>query len=191
MAISGNTSISCEHAVRVLRAGGIIAYPTEAVFGLGCDPFQELAVQRILQLKQRSIEKGLILVAATWEQVAFLVESLDPQILKQVLATWPGPHTWVFPASSAAPSWICGNHNSVALRISAHPVVQALCKQFGKPIVSTSANRAQQAPAYNKLEVQQIFGESIDYIIDGVVGDSLTPTEIRDAISGKVLREGG
>lgn len=175
-------------ALQCLKQGKIIAYPTEAVYGFGCDPFNSDAVTRLLQLKQRSIEKGLILVAAEWSQIESLVEPIPPRALAQVLATWPGPYTWLFPARSATPNWIRGRHRTVALRVSAHPIVQQLCKAYGGPIVSTSANREGEPPLRDSRTLQMMFGKQIDLIIPGKVGGQNNPTTIRDAVSGLVVR---
>jgi L-threonylcarbamoyladenylate synthase len=174
--------------IAVLQSGGIIAYPTEAVYGLGCDPFNEDAVKRILQLKQRTPDKGLILIAANWDQIKGLVADVSQAILQKVLATWPGPTTWLLPASAKVPSWIKGDHSSIALRVSAHPVVQQICSAYGGPIVSTSANVADQLPARNIHEVLQQFPHGIDFMVPGEVGPLSQPTTIRDALTDAVKR---
>lgn len=175
-------------ALTCLQEKRLIAYPTEAVYGFGCDPFCQEAVARLLQLKHRSVDKGLILVAADWRQIEALVEPIPPRALAQVLASWPGPLTWVFPASSTAPSWIRGRHPTIALRVSAHPVVQELCQAYGGPIVSTSANREGEPPLRDYRALQIMFGLDIDFIVPGKVGGQSNPTIIRDAVSGVVLR---
>lgn len=175
-------------ALQCLKQGKIIAYPTEAVYGFGCDPFNAAAVTRLLQLKQRNVEKGLILVAAEWAQVESLVEPIPPRALAQVLATWPGPYTWVFPVSATAPAWIYGQHRTIALRVSAHPVVQELCRAYGGPLVSTSANRQGEPPLRDARTLQMMFGKQIDLIIPGKVGGQTNPTTIRDAVSGQIIR---
>jgi L-threonylcarbamoyladenylate synthase len=175
-------------AINSLRQGQVIAYPTEAVYGFGCDPFQHEAVIRLLQLKHRSADKGFILVAAHWRQLEALVAPIPPRALAQILATWPGPYTWVFPASDLAPAWICGPGRTVALRISAHAVVQELCEGFGGPIVSTSANREGEPPLRDYRAVQIMFGKQIAVIVPGKVGGQIKPTVIRDAISGAIIR---
>lgn len=176
-------------AVKTLNQGGIIAYPTEAVFGLGCLPDDVYAVARILSLKGRSVIKGLILVAASPEQFDSYVDYPDDKLRQKVSASWPGPVTWVLPAKTNVPGWITGYKDTVAVRVSAHPVVQALCKEAGV-IVSTSANPARKTPATNAFRVRGYFGNEIDYILSGNTGDKQLPTEIRDAISAKVLRSG-
>lgn len=174
--------------INILKRGGIIAYPTEAVFGLGCDPDNEAAVLKLLRLKQRDVTKGLILIASSWEQIQPLVATVAPQVLAKVLATWPGPYTWLLPASNQVPVWIKGEHASVALRVTAHPVAKAICEAYGKPIVSTSANLAALPPARTTNEVQQQFPSGIDLIVPGNVGPLQEPTPIRDALTGAIIR---
>ena len=176
-------------AVRTLNQGGIIAYPTEAVFGLGCFPEDVYSVARILSLKGRSIKKGLILIAASPEQLDSYVDYPDDVVRQKVSASWPGPVTWVLPAAENIPGWISGYKNTVAVRVSAHPTVRALCREAGV-IVSTSANPARKTPATDTFKVRSYFGNDIDYILSGNTGGKNLPTEIRDAISGNVLRTG-
>lgn len=177
-------------AVDFIQQGGVIAYPTEAVYGLGCDPFDEQAVKRLLQFKQRSIEKGLIVIAAKWEHVQDWVQPLSEDLLARAKMTWPGPFTWTFPASSLVPVWIRGDHTTVAIRLTAHPIARALCQQFNKPIVSTSANIANNPPARSAEEVLQIFNDKLDYVLAGALGGAARPTEIRDILTGNILRGG-
>lgn len=180
---------SIEHAVNALRRGGVIAYPTEAIFGFGCDPQNMIAVQRVLDIKQRSVDQGLLLIAADFAQIASYIASDCPAAaLELAQASWPGPHTWVFPASERAPTWITGDHGSIALRVTAHPVAAALCRAFESPLVSTSANRHGTAPARTSAQVEQDFAALVDAIVTGAVGQSENPTTIRDALSGEWLR---
>lgn len=173
-------------AARVLRRGGIVAYATEYCFGLGCDPQNRRAVLRLLRLKRRSIKKGLILLAADPQQLAPYVAEIPPK----ALATWPGPHTWLVARNPSAPGWISGGHSTVAVRVTAHPQAAALCRAARRAIVSTSANRANDAPARTDREVRQRFGHGIDYVLPGYVGDAPAPTPIRDAVTGGVVRPG-
>ena len=176
-------------ATQTLTAGGIIAYPTEAVWGLGCDPWNELAVDKILKLKQRPMHKGLILVASQWSQFEPLVEALTALQVKQLEASWPGPNTWLIPdPQSWVPSWIKGQHSSVALRVSAHPLVASLCDHFNGPIVSTSANLAGGEPARSRLQIEQIFGDQLDYVVNGELGQNKQPSQVIDLVSGQVIR---
>lgn len=185
---------SLEHiakAIHVLESGGVIAYPTESVYGLGCDPFNEQAVKKVLALKHRSIKKGLILVASQWQQVIDHVQPLDPTLTAQLLASWSGPITWVLPAQAHVPSWLSGTYTrTLAIRISAHPIVHTLCETYKGPIVSTSANLDGEPPACDARTVKMLFENGIDYIVPGDVGPLTRPTEIRDALTGEVLRAG-
>ncbi len=182
--------LTVDTALPVLRAGGVIAYPTEAVWGLGCDPAHEAAVMKLLQLKQRPVEKGMILVAADPAQlegwVRMEVLPLDRQ--SAVLASWPGANTWILPAGVRAPRWITGEHSGIAVRISAHPLVAALCRAWGGPLVSTSANLAGEPPARTRAELDLRLLALLDGLIDGQTGGLAQPTPIRDALSGQVLR---
>lgn len=175
-------------AVETLKKGGLIAYPTEAVFGLGCDPFNESAVLRLLELKDRPVSKGLILIAANWSQLENLVLPISPERFAIVQKTWPGPYTWVFPASKEAPTWICGAHPNLAVRVTAHPVAKLLCAAFGGPLVSTSANCSGEEPARCQKDIIKLFNHKLDFIVSGKVGGLSKPTEIRDAETGQLLR---
>src|SRR5450432_1896790 len=177
-------------AVAALRRGGVIAYPTEAVWGLGCDPFDPVAVRRLLKIKQRDESKGLIVVSAELAQIAAFIDldALPIERLKEVRATWPGPHTWVLPCPPRIPTWLRGTHRTIALRISAHKRVVALCNAFGGPIVSTSANLAGREPARTIDALDPVLLAQIDGVLDGLTGGLEAPTPIRDAASGTVLR---
>lgn len=176
-------------AVSVLDSGGVIAYPTEAVFGLGCDPLNEAAVRRILTIKRRLPAKGLIVIAADLAQLTPLIEPLDVQSRAKLEATWPGPVTWLLPVRRWVPDWLTGRHSTLAVRVSAHPVTAALCRQWGGPLVSTSANRSAQPPARSLLAVRKRLGREVDLIVPGSVGGAERPTEIRD-LRGRVVRAG-
>jgi L-threonylcarbamoyladenylate synthase len=175
-------------AVLTLEQGGVLAYPTEAVWGLGCDPFNRHAVERLLALKQRPMAKGLILIAANVEQVEPYLALLSATQRAQVLQSWPGPHTWVVPVPPSFPVWVRGQHLSVAIRVSAHEPVRALCKAFGSPIISTSANKTGKKPAINPAQIVSQFGSGVDYILPAALGGQKNPTQIRDALTGAVLR---
>ena len=177
-------------AVTCLHKGGVIAYPTEAVYGLGCDPFNVDAVAHLLQIKNRSIKKGFILLASEWEQLEPLVQPIDPHALARVFSTWPGPVTWIFPAAPTVPAWIRGEHTGIAVRVTDHPIAKALCHQFDGPLISTSANREGYPPFRDARTVAIAFDQDVDYILPGNVGQFLRPTQIRDAVTGEVLRAG-
>ena len=177
-------------ASRILLGGGIIAYPTEGVWGFGCLPWNEQGARRILQIKRRSESKGMILVAAKITQLSDYLEGLAQDQLDLLAESWPGPITWLVPDNGTAPSWIVGDHETVALRVSAHPVVQTICVQTKSAMISTSANLAGRAPAKNKLQIRRNFGNVLDYIYPGELGQPGKPTEIRHLVDNCVVREG-
>lgn len=186
-----NTAVwPLRRAVEVVRAGGVIAYPTEAVYGLGCDPLEHVAVRRIIALKQRDAAKGLILIASDISQLMPFMGEMSADILSKLDASWPGPVTWVVPAAPTLPFWLSGGRTTLAVRVTAHPVASALCRELGMALVSTSANRSGQPPARSALAARVQLGEGLDYILPGAVGGLNKPTEIREALTGKVLRAG-
>ena len=180
------------NALNVLQNRGVIAYPTESVFGLGCDPDCEPAIAKILRIKNRPAHKGLILIAANIEQLQNYADfsSLNAMQLAAIKETWPGPFTWVIPARKNLCKLISGDFDSVAVRVSAHPVVQQLCLQFGKPIISTSANLSGLEPCTTSRQVQNMFAEQplLESIVDAPVSGLSAPSQIYDARSGKRLR---
>jgi L-threonylcarbamoyladenylate synthase len=179
-----------QQSVRILRAGGVIAYATESVWGLGCDPMQEAAVERLLAIKQRDANKGLILIASTWAQVAPWLLAVSAEHVALMQSTWPGPVTWLAPIPPGFPRWLYGQHDRIALRVSAHTGVQALCTAFGGPLVSTSANRSGMAAARNALSVRLRLGNELDFILPGRVAGLPRPSEIRDLCSQRIVRPG-
>ena len=184
------SALKVKFAAEVLRAGGVIAYPTEAVWGLGCDPGNSAAVLRLLALKQRDPAKGLILVAADIAQFSPYLKGLPEQQLSRLSNAWPGPYTFIVPDNGYAPPLIKGHFSSVALRVSANKQVADLCRAFGGPIVSTSANLAGQPTPKWPWLVQQQLGQGFDFILPGCLGRSAKPSEIRDLITDKVIRSG-
>ena len=181
---------SLADVVASLRAGGVVAYPTEAVYGLGCDPGNQNAFERLFAIKRRPPTQGVLLIAADLADLApFIDESaVPPAAMARSAATWPGPHTWIFPRSAAAPDWLAGAHAGIAVRVTAHAPAAALCRAFGGALVSTSANRHGEPPARTADEVQVLFGDEIDAILNGATGGLERPTPIRDAISGASVR---
>lgn len=170
-----------------LAQGGLIAYPTEGVWGLGCDPANEKVVGRLLRLKSRPIEKGLILVAGSLEQLTPYVASLPDK--KSLLVEHGRPVTWVVSHGGRCPDWLSGGRDTLAIRLSSHPVICALCQEFGAPLVSTSANPAGADPAMTAEEVNNYFSDLIDVMVEGDLGGENGASEIRDFQTGKILRE--
>jgi L-threonylcarbamoyladenylate synthase len=173
-------------AARILRSGGVIAYPTEGVFGLGCLPDDVGAVNRILQMKHRSPSKGLILIASNASQ-------LDPWIDLPDASGIPEPDpdnpvTWIVPASEQVSRSVRGDNDGIAVRVTRHPVARAICEAVASPIVSTSANLCGQAAAVDPGDLHRQFGSLVDYIAAGDCGPSSGPSEIRILATGEVLR---
>ncbi len=177
-----------KQAAHTIREGGLVAYPTEAVFGLGCDPQFGPAVLRLLALKHRPVDKGVILIAAEESQLQAYLGRITKDMRSRMDATWPGPVTWLAPARSEVPQWLRGAHDTIAVRVTAHPPAAELCRCAGQAIVSTSANVSGRPPARSALQVRRLFGESIDYLLPGRVGGLAGPTEIRDLRTGEIVR---
>ncbi|UVK78148.1 MAG: threonylcarbamoyl-AMP synthase [Sodalis sp. Fse] len=177
--------------VSALRQQQIIAYPTEAVFGLGCDPDSESAIQALLTLKQRPWHKGLILIAAHYAQLVKYIDDsqLDDSQRACIFARGPDPVTWVLPVRATTSHWLTGQFSSLAVRISSFEPVQRLCLAFGKPLVSTSANLSGQPPARRASEIREQWGAAFPIMYEAVEG-RLNPSEIRNALSGALIRQG-
>ena len=170
-----------------MNHGGVIAYPSEAVYGLGCSPWDMLAIERLLLLKRRPVSKGLIVVAANIGQLHSLVNFDEVESISSILETWPGHVTWILPAHRGTPTWLTGKNTDIAVRVSAHPIVRALCDICG-PIVSTSANLTNSRAALSIMDVRNYFRDSLDYILPGDLGGQPGPSEIRHAGTGFILR---
>lgn len=185
------SALSCAEAIKLLHQNKTIAYPTEAVFGVGCDPDSESAVRGLLALKQRPVEKGLILIAASYQQLQpYIADSLLTEQQKSAMFShWPGPVTFVIPATVQTPAWLTGAFNSLAVRVTDHPLVQQLCLAYGKPLVSTSANLSGHPPCRTSIEVWQQFGSDFP-VLQGCTGGRDNPSEIRDVLSGQLIRRG-
>jgi len=187
---SGTTNASSwQHGLDALHAGGVIAYPTEAVFGLGCDPRNESALQKIIDIKGRDSHKGFILIAASQTQLAPYLASIQDPWQRQFDEHWPGPVTFVVPASDdVRNTLLTGFRDTLAVRVSAHPVVRQLCEQYDGAIVSTSANRSGEPSLRTAAAVRQSMGAQINEIVDEPVGTRDAPSSIFDVVSGEQLR---
>ncbi len=181
--------LSLEAAVAALHDGEVIAWPTEAVWGLGCDPLNQEAVSKLLQIKQRSVEQGLILVAADFEQLQNFVAPVSVCQLSRALASWPGPVSWLFPTRPDTPAWLTGKHSTLAVRVSDHLVTRRLCRAFNQPLVSTSANPAGLAPALNPEQLEEYFAATkLAGYMPGELGGQDKVSTIRDLLSDTVIR---
>ncbi len=175
-------------AAKILRSGGVIAYPTEGVFGLGCLPSEELAIKRILNIKNRDASKGLILIASDAKQ-------LDPWIKLPTKVSLPKPVdkypvTWIVPYSAKISKLVTGKNKGVAIRLTINPIVQSICSAVESAVISTSANLSGQPTVKNQTELKEKFADLVDYIVPGNCGPALGPSEIRNLITGQVLRHG-
>ncbi|MHB1590853.1 MAG: L-threonylcarbamoyladenylate synthase [Sulfuricella sp.] len=170
-----------------LRGDGIIAYATESCYGLGCDPRNARAVRRLLQLKGRPQSKGLILIADRYSRLRRYVLPPTAEQSRQLDQTWPGPHTWLMSASRHTPRWLRGRHESIAVRVTAHPDAAELCRALGTALVSTSANRAGLKPLKTRSACVKAFGQSV-LVLPGRVGGRKTPSTIQHLLTGKIIR---
>lgn len=181
-----------EQAAQRLKQGHVLAYPTEAVWGLGCDPYNHTAFENILILKQRPVEKGVILVAANMQQAEPFLAALTTAQKNKILQTWQSSNeqqqatTWLVPLTDAVPTWISGQHDKVAIRITHHPLVQQLCLAFDGAIVSTSANPSGLAPALNAEQINAYFGDVA--VLNGALGQCKLPSRIIDIVTNEVIR---
>ena len=174
-------------AVRLLRRGAVVAHATEGVWGLACDPFDRSAVARILALKGRRPDKGLILIGADADRFGPELESLAAADRHRVEATWPGAVSWILP-SRRFPIWISGpSSQEIAVRVPGHPQARALCAGFGGPLVSTSANPSGHPPTANVLRCRRWFQGAVDFVVPGRTSSRQGPSELR-TLAGERLR---
>lgn len=181
---------SITEGTAALKAGLIVAYPTESVFGIGCDPKNPIAVERLRRIKNRPAKKGFLLVAGNLSHVSEYaqIENLPVDMQSLVYASWPGPHTWVFPKFELSFPWVAGEESGIAIRVTAHPIAAALSLDFGGALISTSANRSGDAAAQDAEAVWSIFQGDVDLIIRGEIGRGTRPSFIRNATTGEVIR---
>ena len=177
-----------ERAARNVASGGLIAYPTEGVYGLGCLPGERSAVERLLRVKRRSWRKGLILIAANFEQLEPLVVLPRAGLRDEILGSWPGPVTWLLESQRGVPAWVGGGRGTLAVRVTDHPLASQLCRRVGEPLISTSANRAGRPPLKRPLDVRRELGPELDDILVGPLGALDRPTTLRDGMTGATLR---
>ena len=175
-------------AAALLHEGGVLAYPTEGVYGLGCDPDNRAAFEKIFAMKRRPPGQGVLLIAADFEQVRDWIGDAPESALARAGEIWPGAHTFIFPRSPRVPEWVAGGHSGIALRVTAHAPSAALCRAFGGPIVSTSANRHGESAARSAADIRAIFGDEPDGVLDAPLGGLDKPTPITDAVTGAIIR---
>ncbi|HET7832953.1 MAG TPA: Sua5/YciO/YrdC/YwlC family protein [Gallionella sp.] len=180
--------VSSRSLAAFLKRGGVIAYPTESCYGFGCDPRNRRAVQRILRLKQRPQHKGLILIASSYRQVARYIRPLTPAEQQKLHDGGLQAVTYLMPVKPSCPRWLRGTHDTLAVRLTAHPFAEQLCRSLNSALVSTSANRSGQRPAKTYAECQRLFGQDVR-VLRGRVGKRKRPSTIRAWDDGRIIRK--
>ena len=175
------------HAAACVRAGGVIACPAEAVWGLSCDPWNRDAVERLCELKQRPMSKGVIVASSDVADFAPILGGLTAEQRDRVLGSWPGPVTWLVPHREFFPYWVTGESTDVAIRVTSAPALSKLCRELGGPVVTTSANWAGAQPAKHAFQVVRYFG-SKSVMVPGSVNLQGRPSAIKHATTGEVMR---
>jgi L-threonylcarbamoyladenylate synthase len=170
-----------------IKRGGLIAYPTESCYGLGCDPRNPRALKRLIRIKGRDAAKGLLLIADHFKRLRPFIRPLSASTLSRMKRSWPGPLTWIVPASSACPPLLTGGRTTIAVRITAHPEAARLCRRLGMALVSTSANKSGKKPAKTAAECRRIFGAQVR-VIEGRIGQRRRPSTLIDLATGTLLR---
>jgi L-threonylcarbamoyladenylate synthase len=178
-----------DRAARIVLAGGVVAYPTEAVYGFGCLTNDRAAVLRVLAIKRRSWRKGLLVIGSDLEQLERLAVLPPEPRRSEIIAGWPGPVTWVLPARPHVPRWLSGGRGTIAVRLTDHPIAARLCARIGEAIVSTSANVSRRPPLREARLVRRTLGRAVDYVLAGEVGGLANPTMIKDGRTGRILRK--
>lgn len=170
-----------------VRRGGLIAYPTESCYGLGCDPRNPRALKRLIRLKGRSAAKGMLLIADDFKRLKPFVRPLNGSDRARMARSWPGPVTWVVPASAVCPPELTGGRPTIAVRVTAHQGAARLCRSLGMALVSTSANKSGRKPAKTAAECRRIFGTRVR-VVAGRIGRRRRPSTLIDLATGTILR---
>jgi len=179
---------NCDEAVRFLKTGAVICYPTEAVYGLGCDPWCETAVKKIYKIKNRVEGKPFLLIASSITQLNKLIDI--EKITDEVKCSWPGHYTWLIPSKLATPKWLIDSKtNLIGVRVSNHPTVIEICNKFDNPIISTSANKSHENSINSKQDIINIFSDDIDFLVDGDLGNNKKPSIIKNMLTNKIIRK--
>lgn len=177
-----------EEGAEVILQGGVVAYPTESCYGIGCDPDNIAAIKRILELKKRPRSKGLIIIADRFERLQKFLLPLPDANMNLLRNSWPGPHTWLCPCHSHTSKWLTGEHSTLAVRVTGHPIAARLSQRSAMAIVSTSANISSRPALRSAAAVKRCFGDEIDAIVDGAIGNLASPSTITNAVTGEKIR---
>ena len=175
-------------AVDAIKSGEVIAYPTESCYGLGCDPNNLKAVEKIIALKSRSSNKGLILIAASVDQAEQYVDLKSSPFRDEILASWPGPNTWLLPPKEHVLPALRGEFPLLAIRVTAHPEAKRLCEAYGGAIVSTSANISGTDSLVSAESVIEVFTDFVK-VVEGLIDADKKPSTIRNGMTGDTLRK--
>ena len=178
-------------AVAALAGGGLVACPTEGVYGLSCDPRFDSALERLVRLKRRQLAAGFILIAADEEQLLPWIlwsSSIDASRAAKIRASWPGPVTWVMPARPGSSKFVTGGRDSIAVRVTAHPRASELCRLYGAALISTSANLSGGEACVNAAQTRKLFSPQLNGVLEGAVGGLEGPTPLYNALDGTRLR---
>ena len=181
------SDFSIRHAAHVINSGGIIAYPTDTIYGLGCDPYDADAVARLSDIKSRSALKQFILLAGHIEQIKAFVDLTEDQ--QQKITQNKEATSWVIKANKHTPAWLLNKDKTVTIRLSKHSDVKKLCHILGHAIISTSANLSGQRPARNALELHQRFHSSIDKIMASNEKLTARPSKVIRLCDNHILRD--
>ena len=174
-------------AISCLQEGGIVAHACEGVWGLACDPYDKTAVQRVLDIKNRDVSKGLLVIggtAAVFEEELSRLQTRQRQVVEM---SWPGPSSWVV-FTDRYPSWVTGDKGNIGIRVPGHRQARALAAGFGGAIVSTSANRSGKPSLTEYSSVIGEFGGRVDFVLSGKIAGKTGPSTIRIAETGELLR---
>ena len=176
------------YAARIIEQGGVIAYPTESVFGLGCDPDNPQALKKLLAIKNRPAEKGLIILISDLAQARPYIEPLSEQQIALINQQQERATTWLIPRKKSVSTLLCGHHARLAVRLTQHPIAQSICHYTGSALVSTSCNLAGRPEMTNARQVKSQMFTQVDFTVAGATGEQ-SPSRIIDLLSGKLLRE--
>jgi len=180
------SDFSIRHAAHIIRLGGIIAYPTDTIYGLGCDPYNRQAVESINAIKQRPLDKQFILLASDIEQVRPLLQLDDDQ--EKTIEQNTEPTSWVVKANQKTPAWLVDENNTITIRISKHANIERLCSILGHAIISTSANVSGKRPARNTLDLHKYFHHYVDKILASDQIQMTRPSKIIRLCDNEIIR---
>lgn len=170
-----------------LKRGGLVAYPAEACYGIGCLPRHAHALRKLIRLKKRPQNKGMIVIGNSLPQLRPLLQRPSESLAAMLENEWPAPTTFLLPCRRLPPLLRGKGRSKLAVRVPAHEGARQLCAIAGTPLVSTSCNRSGGRPCKSRREAQRLFGRDV-WIIGGRIGRQKTPSRIIDAETGKRLR---